>query len=84
MWPDDILWFPLLLQKKKFVGYFKFQGHDVILSHKLEEVKALWEVWEGARSWGRLNESISLPDFAFKCCYRYILLSVVQELTGPL
>ncbi|XP_008278592.1 oxidized purine nucleoside triphosphate hydrolase [Stegastes partitus] len=39
MWPDDIMWFPLMLQKKKFVGYFKFQGHDVILSHKLEEVE---------------------------------------------
>lgn len=43
MWPDDILWFPLLLQKKKFLGYFKFQGHDVILSHTLEEVEKLWE-----------------------------------------
>lgn len=41
MWPDDILWFPLMLQKKKFAGYFKFQGHDVILSHTLEEVQAL-------------------------------------------
>ncbi|XP_028311760.1 oxidized purine nucleoside triphosphate hydrolase [Gouania willdenowi] len=41
MWPDDIMWFPLLLQNKKFLGYFKFQGHDVILSHKLEEVEAL-------------------------------------------
>ncbi|XP_075894844.1 oxidized purine nucleoside triphosphate hydrolase isoform X2 [Nelusetta ayraudi] len=41
MWPDDILWFPLLLQKKKFLGYFKFQGHDVILSHTLEEVEKL-------------------------------------------
>ncbi|KAM4531438.1 oxidized purine nucleoside triphosphate hydrolase isoform 1-T1 [Odontesthes bonariensis] len=39
MWPDDIMWFPLMLQKKKFVGYFKFQGHDVILSHTLEEVQ---------------------------------------------
>ncbi|CAG5897993.1 unnamed protein product, partial [Menidia menidia] len=39
MWPDDILWFPLMLQKKKFAGYFKFQGHDVILSHTLEEVQ---------------------------------------------
>lgn len=38
MWPDDHMWFPLMLQKKKFVGYFKFQGHDVILSHTLEEV----------------------------------------------
>ncbi|XP_017289026.1 7,8-dihydro-8-oxoguanine triphosphatase isoform X1 [Kryptolebias marmoratus] len=41
MWVDDILWFPLMFQKKKFVGYFKFQGHDVILSHTLEEVQQL-------------------------------------------
>ncbi|XP_003964830.1 oxidized purine nucleoside triphosphate hydrolase isoform X2 [Takifugu rubripes] len=41
MWPDDVLWFPLMLQKKKFLGYFKFQGHDVILSQTLEEVKEL-------------------------------------------
>uniref|UniRef100_UPI0037E71439 oxidized purine nucleoside triphosphate hydrolase isoform X1 n=2 Tax=Semicossyphus pulcher TaxID=241346 RepID=UPI0037E71439 len=41
MWPDDIMWFPLMLQKKKFVGYFKFQGHDVILSHALQEVEEL-------------------------------------------
>lgn len=41
MWPDDILWFPLMLQKKKFLGYFKFQGQDVILSQTLEEVKEL-------------------------------------------
>lgn len=45
MWADDVLWFPLLLQKKKFVGYFKFQGHDVILSQSLEEVKELWQFW---------------------------------------
>ncbi|XP_068193814.1 oxidized purine nucleoside triphosphate hydrolase [Antennarius striatus] len=41
MWADDILWFPLMLQRKKFVGYFKFQGHDVILNHKLVEVEEL-------------------------------------------
>ncbi|XP_010791582.1 oxidized purine nucleoside triphosphate hydrolase [Notothenia coriiceps] len=41
MWADDVLWFPLMFQKKKFVGYFKFQGHDVILSQKLEEVEEL-------------------------------------------
>nr|XP_015804116.2 oxidized purine nucleoside triphosphate hydrolase isoform X1 [Nothobranchius furzeri] len=41
MWADDILWFPLMFQKKKFLGYFKFQGHDVILSHTLEEVQEL-------------------------------------------
>ncbi|XP_059933965.1 oxidized purine nucleoside triphosphate hydrolase isoform X1 [Mesoplodon densirostris] len=38
MWPDDSYWFPLLLQKKKFHGYFKFQGHDTILDYKLREV----------------------------------------------
>lgn len=41
MWPDDILWYPFILQKKKFVGYFKFQGHDTILSHTLKEVEEL-------------------------------------------
>ncbi|KAM9393453.1 oxidized purine nucleoside triphosphate hydrolase [Pholidichthys leucotaenia] len=41
MWPDDVLWFPLMLQRKKFLGYFKFRGHDVILSHTLEEVDEL-------------------------------------------
>ncbi|XP_051570043.1 oxidized purine nucleoside triphosphate hydrolase [Myxocyprinus asiaticus] len=41
MWADDVLWFPLMLQKKKFLGYFKFQGHDVIVEHKLEEVEDL-------------------------------------------
>ncbi|XDV12712.1 hypothetical protein PO909_001308 [Leuciscus waleckii] len=38
MWADDVQWFPLMLQKKKFLGYFKFHGHDVIVEHKLEEV----------------------------------------------
>jgi 8-oxo-dGTP diphosphatase/2-hydroxy-dATP diphosphatase len=41
MWVDDILWFPLMLQKKKFLGYFKCQGHDLIIEHKLEEVERL-------------------------------------------
>ncbi|XP_042576038.1 7,8-dihydro-8-oxoguanine triphosphatase isoform X2 [Cyprinus carpio] len=39
MWADDVQWFPLMLQKKKFLGYFKFHGHDVIVEHKLEEVE---------------------------------------------
>ncbi|CAK6446415.1 unnamed protein product [Pipistrellus nathusii] len=38
MWPDDSYWFPLLLQKRKFQGYFKFQGHDTILDYRLREV----------------------------------------------
>ncbi|XP_056607975.1 oxidized purine nucleoside triphosphate hydrolase [Triplophysa dalaica] len=41
MWADDVLWFPLMLQKQKFLGYFKFQGHDVIVEQKLEEVENL-------------------------------------------
>ncbi|XP_041736534.2 7,8-dihydro-8-oxoguanine triphosphatase isoform X2 [Coregonus clupeaformis] len=41
MWVDDVLWFPLMLQKKKFLGYFKFLGHDLIIDHKLEEVDKL-------------------------------------------
>lgn len=38
MWPDDSLWFPLLLQRKKFCGHFKFQGQDTILEYSLREV----------------------------------------------
>ncbi|KAK1804757.1 hypothetical protein P4O66_003611 [Electrophorus voltai] len=41
MWADDVLWFPLMLQKRKFLGYFKFQGHNVIVEHKLDEVQDL-------------------------------------------
>ncbi|XP_054616632.1 oxidized purine nucleoside triphosphate hydrolase [Dunckerocampus dactyliophorus] len=41
MWPDDYMWYPLLLQKKKFLGYMVFRGNDVMLSHKLEEVDEL-------------------------------------------
>ncbi|XP_025779138.1 7,8-dihydro-8-oxoguanine triphosphatase [Puma concolor] len=38
MWPDDSYWFPLLLQNKKFHGYFKFQGPNTILDYTLREV----------------------------------------------
>ncbi|XP_030646774.1 oxidized purine nucleoside triphosphate hydrolase [Chanos chanos] len=41
MWADDTLWFPLLLQRKKFRGYFKFQGHDIIVEQKLDVVDKL-------------------------------------------
>ncbi|XP_069784414.1 oxidized purine nucleoside triphosphate hydrolase [Narcine bancroftii] len=41
MWPDDILWFPLMLQKKKFKGYFKFEGCSHILDYTLQEVDNL-------------------------------------------
>ncbi|XP_074821301.1 oxidized purine nucleoside triphosphate hydrolase isoform X1 [Natator depressus] len=39
MWPDDVYWFPLLLQKKLFLGYFKFQGLDTILEYTLRQVE---------------------------------------------
>ncbi|XP_020659948.3 oxidized purine nucleoside triphosphate hydrolase [Pogona vitticeps] len=41
MWPDDVYWFPLLLQKKLFCGYFKFQGQDTILEYTLKEVEKI-------------------------------------------
>lgn len=41
MWPDDSYWFPLLLQKKKFHGYFRFQGPNTILDYTLREVDKL-------------------------------------------
>lgn len=41
MWPDDILWFPFLLEGSKFSGYFKFEGHDKILDYTLQEVDNL-------------------------------------------
>ncbi|XP_072917097.1 oxidized purine nucleoside triphosphate hydrolase [Hemitrygon akajei] len=41
MWPDDIYWFPLMLQRKMFKGYFKFEGHNTILDYTLKEVDDL-------------------------------------------
>ncbi|KAM6423701.1 oxidized purine nucleoside triphosphate hydrolase [Liasis olivaceus] len=43
MWPDDIYWFPLLLRKKFFLGYFKFQGQKTILEYTLKEVEKIQE-----------------------------------------
>ncbi|XP_070811177.1 oxidized purine nucleoside triphosphate hydrolase [Pituophis catenifer annectens] len=43
MWPDDIYWFPLLLHKKYFLGYFKFQGQETILEYTLKEVEKMEE-----------------------------------------
>jgi 8-oxo-dGTP diphosphatase/2-hydroxy-dATP diphosphatase len=39
MWPDDVYWFPLMLQGKKFKAYFLFEGHNKILEKKIEEVQ---------------------------------------------
>lgn len=38
MWKDDIFWFPLFLQNKKFEGKFHFNTNDEIVTHELKEV----------------------------------------------
>ncbi|XP_006034510.2 7,8-dihydro-8-oxoguanine triphosphatase [Alligator sinensis] len=43
MWPDDAYWFPLVLHKKLFLGYFKYQDHDTILEYTLKEVDKVQE-----------------------------------------
>ena len=35
MWEDDAYWLPLLLRRKKFCGYFVFDG-DKLLSHRVD------------------------------------------------
>lgn len=39
MWPDDKLWFPMLLNGESFEGYFKFEGHNKILDYTLQKVE---------------------------------------------
>lgn len=41
MWPDDIYWFPLLLDRKKFKAAFLFGKDDIVLEQKIVEVKTL-------------------------------------------
>ncbi|XP_046554503.1 LOW QUALITY PROTEIN: oxidized purine nucleoside triphosphate hydrolase-like [Haliotis rubra] len=41
MWPDDKLWFPLMLKGAKFNGYYLFEGMDIILKEDLKEVQSL-------------------------------------------
>jgi len=38
MWSDDIYWFPLFLQNKKFIGYFNFDSQENITKYSLKEV----------------------------------------------
>ncbi len=38
MWPDDIYWFPLFLENKKFEGKFLFDEHNSILDHNIRPV----------------------------------------------
>ncbi|MDP2629665.1 MAG: 8-oxo-dGTP diphosphatase [Candidatus Harrisonbacteria bacterium] len=39
MWPDDIHWIPLFLERKKFKGRFLFGEADAILEQELKEVE---------------------------------------------
>lgn len=41
MWPDDHLWFPMLLNSQKFYGYFTFDGMDTIVDYSLNVVDDL-------------------------------------------
>ncbi|CAD0199084.1 unnamed protein product [Chrysodeixis includens] len=41
MWPDDELWFPYMLEGKKFVGKFHYKGFDTILHHTIEEQESM-------------------------------------------
>lgn len=41
MWKDDIFWFHLFLQNKKFRGRFHFDENDLILDSELREVEIL-------------------------------------------
>ena len=38
MWPDDIYWFPLMREGKKFKGYFLFGENDTVLKQELSEI----------------------------------------------
>lgn len=37
MWPDDLLWYPLMLNGKYFNGYFKFEGITTLLDYTINE-----------------------------------------------
>ncbi len=38
MWEDDLLWLPLLLQRKRFSGRFVFAG-DALIDHQLQTIE---------------------------------------------
>jgi 8-oxo-dGTP diphosphatase / 2-hydroxy-dATP diphosphatase len=37
MWADDVYWFPLFLENKKFKGMFVFDDNNAVIAHKLHE-----------------------------------------------
>uniref|UniRef100_A0A914UVQ2 Oxidized purine nucleoside triphosphate hydrolase n=1 Tax=Plectus sambesii TaxID=2011161 RepID=A0A914UVQ2_9BILA len=41
MWPDDVFWWPYLLEERKFTGYFKYKDQETIVDYVIEETAAL-------------------------------------------
>ena len=37
MWPDDYLWYPMMLNKRYFDGYLKFEGMDNMLEYNFND-----------------------------------------------
>ncbi len=37
MWPDDRIWFPLMLADKTFTARFQYEGETRIVSHEIRE-----------------------------------------------
>ena len=44
MWADDYIWFPLMLNDKRFYGYFLFEGMETVKDYYLTEVKDLEDI----------------------------------------
>ncbi len=42
MWVDDKLWYPLLLQGKRFNAFFKFQGLHKVIDYNIQELN--WHI----------------------------------------
>lgn len=38
MWPDDKLWYSLMLNGKYFNGHFKFEGLTKLLDYNIDEI----------------------------------------------
>ncbi|PZC71498.1 hypothetical protein B5X24_HaOG213206 [Helicoverpa armigera] len=50
MWLDDKLWFPYMLQGKKFFGHFHYEGFDKILNYKIEELDSMKAFYENRKT----------------------------------
>uniref|UniRef100_A0A2A4JT84 Oxidized purine nucleoside triphosphate hydrolase n=1 Tax=Heliothis virescens TaxID=7102 RepID=A0A2A4JT84_HELVI len=50
MWLDDKLWFPYMLQGKKFFAHFHYEGFDKILNYKIEELDSMKAFYANRKS----------------------------------